>query len=85
MAKLNITMDDRLLEKMDNYADKNYMTRSGLIALCCNQFLNQQEVYGLIQDMSSTLKKISDKGVIDDSLQKDLDKFLEVCRIACPR
>ena len=31
--KVQISIDDELVKRVDNYADKNYLTRSGLISL----------------------------------------------------
>ena len=81
MAKVNITMDDRLLEKIDIYADENFMTRSGMIALGCTQFLNQQEAFGLVKRMSVVLDKIADTGTVDADTMKELEDFERICKL----
>ena len=35
--KVNISLDDELMKRLDDYADRNYMSRSGLISLACTQ------------------------------------------------
>ena len=42
--KVNITLDDELMARVDRYADENYMSRSGLISLATTQFLNQYDI-----------------------------------------
>lgn len=33
--KVQISFNDALLQQVDDYCDKNYMTRSGFFQLCC--------------------------------------------------
>ena len=42
--KVNVSIDEELMARIDRYADENYMSRSGLITLACTQYLNQFEV-----------------------------------------
>ena len=81
MAKVNITMDDRLLEKIDAYADQNFMSRSGMISLGCTQYLNQQEAFSLVKRMSVVLEKIAETGNVDAETRNELDDFERVCRM----
>ena len=69
--KLGIALNDELLERIDRYADENYMSRSGLISLACTQFLNASEVTLAVKDLALCVRKIADNNEIDDeSLQK---------------
>lgn len=43
MAKVQISLDDELLERIDFYAKKTYATRSGLIARVLVEFLDEKE------------------------------------------
>ena len=63
--KVNITLDDELMKRVDKYADENYMSRSGLISLATTQFLNASDVTTAIKDMSIAMRKIADKAVVD--------------------
>lgn len=79
--KINISLDDDLVARIDNYADNNYMSRSGLISLACSQFLNSNEVILAIKDISLCIKKISDNGSLDaESLEKleDFERFAKM-------
>lgn len=73
--KVQITLDDDLMSRVDNYADENYMSRSGLISLAVTQFLNAADVTRAVKDMSFAMRKIADTGTIDEDTQKQLDDF----------
>lgn len=79
--KVQISLDDNLMTRIDAYADANYMSRSGLISLATAQFLNQAEMMLLIKEMSLAMRKIADSGKVDkDTLEKleDLERFCKV-------
>lgn len=73
--KVNVSLDDDLLTRIDNYADKNYMSRSAFISLACVQYLSQVEVLMLIKDMSLAMRKIADTGTCDQEILKQLEDF----------
>ncbi len=59
-TKVNITLDEDLMKRVDAYADDNYLTRSGLVSLALTQFLNQYDVCRAITDISVSMRKISE-------------------------
>lgn len=73
--KLQISLDDKLVDRIDRYAEDNYMSRSGLISFATSQYLNQNELMGLIKDMSLAMHKIAESGSLDDNSIKQLDDF----------
>lgn len=75
MAKVQISIDDKLLQRIDNFAEENYMSRSGLISLATAQYLNANEVVILIKDMSLAMRKIADSGEIDNETMEKLEDF----------
>ena len=81
MAKVQISIDDKLLERADRYAEENYMSRSGLIALATSQYLNTNEVMFLVKDMSLAMRKIADSGEIDEETSQKLEDFERVCKM----
>ena len=81
MAKIQISIDDRLLEKVDSYVDQYYTTRSGLISQSINQYLIQQEAYSLVKQMSVTMQKIADKGEVDKDVVEELEDFHRICKL----
>ena len=64
--KVNITLDDQLMKRVDEYADQNYMSRSGLISLATTQFLNAADVTAAFKDMTLCMRKIADNNAVDE-------------------
>lgn len=81
MAKVQISIDDKLLERIDKYADNNYTSRSGLISLGMAEYLNSREVIGLVKDMSLAVRKIADNSVVDDKTMEQLEDFERTCKM----
>lgn len=75
MAKVQISIDDELLSRLDEYSDNHYMTRSGVIAYAVNNLLLQEEAQQLFRNISLAMKTIADTGTITDEQKKDLDDF----------
>lgn len=80
-VKVNITLDEELISRIDGYADDNYMSRSSLISLACTQFLNSVDVTRAIQDMSLAMRKIADSGGIDDDARRQLEDFERISKM----
>lgn len=79
--RISISIDDNLLKLVDDYADQNFISRSGLITLVLNQFLQNQQAVNYLKDLSASFRKISETNKVDDetlSLLKDLEKFAEM-------
>lgn len=79
--KLQISLDDELVSRIDGYADGNYMSRSGLISLACVEFLNKNEMVSAITRMSIAIQKIASTGVVDEETQKQLEDFERLSRL----
>lgn len=79
--KVQISLDDKLLERIDTFAKDNYMSRSGLISFASNQFLNSAELTGLMKDMSLAMRKIADNGDVDAETIQQLEDFERLCKI----
>ena len=75
MAKVQISIDDSLLARLDEYADRNFTTRSGAISLACNQLIMTDDVRRSIRTISIAMKRISESNVIDDQSKEDLKAF----------
>lgn len=73
--KVQITLDDALMERVDSYADTNYMSRSGLISLALTQYLNAADVTTAIKDMALCMRKIADNGTVDHETMEQLEDF----------
>lgn len=80
--KVQISLDDALMGRIDNYADDNYMSRSGLISLACTQFLNQMDAFRAIKEMAVCMRKIADTGKVDHETMEqleDMERLAKLC------
>lgn len=59
--RLNITLKPDLLERMDNYVAENGMSRSALISIAVNQYLNAVQAMPSVQKIFSGLADIVEK------------------------
>lgn len=81
MAKVQISIDDDLLQRIDSFADSNYMSRSGFFTLASCQFLNSNEMMLAIKDMSLTMRRIADSGSIDEDTERKLEDFERMAKM----
>ena len=79
--KVNITLDEELMRRVDEYAEENYLNRSSLVSLATTQFLNAADVTKAIKDMAFAMRKIADNGEIDDETRKELEDFERLSRM----
>ena len=80
-VKVNITMDEELLQRVESFADENYLTRSGLITLATSQYLLQAEASRALIDMSLAMRKIADSGTVTDEQLRQLEDFERFARM----
>ena len=81
MAKIQISLDDELLKRVDTYADDNYMSRSGLITLATTQFLNANEVTKAIVSLNTSMQKIADTGNLDPETMEQLEDWQRLANL----
>lgn len=79
--KMQISLDDSLVRRIDDYADRNYMSRSGLISLATTQYLNSNEMILAIKDMAVCMRKIADTGTVDHETVEQLEDFERLAKI----
>lgn len=81
MAKINISINDDLLARADNFADENYTSRSGLITTALAEYLNSRELMGLIKNMSLAVNKIAETGNVDDETMQMIRDFERMTKL----
>lgn len=84
-VKINITLDDELMRRIDVYAEENYLNRSSLISLATTQFLNSADVVKAVKDMAFSMRKIADSGKIDDESRRQLEDFERLSKMLVSR
>lgn len=77
--RVNMTLNDELLKRLDTYAKANYMNRSSVVSFACNQFLMANELQSLLVDMKRAMQKIADCGTVPEEQMKELEKFEMLC------
>lgn len=81
MAKINISIDDELLAKIDKLAEENYTSRSGFICIGMNEFVQHKEITSAIKSMSYSFAKIASNGSLDDETLQELDTIQKYCEL----
>lgn len=79
--KVQISLDDDLVQRIDSYADSVYMSRSGMITQACVQYLNQNELVASLHRISLACEKVASSGQVDEETMKQLDEFQRLVRM----
>lgn len=75
MAKFQVSMDDELATRLEEYADRHFMTRSGVVTMACNQLLLTEDVQRSIKTIALAMRRIADSNKIDDKSKEELREF----------
>ena len=70
--KVQITLDDALVSRLDEYAEDNYLSHSGCISLALSQYLNAADVTKAIKDIAISMRKIADTGKVSAEQMEQL-------------
>lgn len=73
--KVGITLDEELMQRVDEYAEENYLNRSSLISIATTQYLNAADVTKAIREMTLVMRKIADTGMVDEDTKRQLEDF----------
>lgn len=83
--KVQVSLADELMERIDEYSAENYLSRSGLVSLACTQYLNAVEVTKAITDIAISIRKVADTGVLDDETRRELEDFERLAKMLAGR
>lgn len=81
--KINITIPDELLERVNHFCEDNYLKKSTVFQLGVAQFINQKEAVSALRSMAVALEKIADEGKIDEEAQRELADLQRLCQVIC--
>lgn len=74
--KLAITVSDELLERMDDFAKRNGLTRSGLIAVSVSQYINALEAQPHLNKVLAMLAAAAEgKPVTIEAIEAEMAKI----------
>lgn len=76
--KVNVTINDELLAKIDKKSDEMFMSRSGFISLACSEKLQSLEAVELLAEMTAAFKAIAVQGAVDEDTVAKLEVLLSV-------
>lgn len=79
--KVNISIDDELMNKVDAYIEQNYMSRSGFFSMLANQHFQALQVTESLKDITLSIRKVADNNEIDDETQKKLEDFERLTKL----
>lgn len=79
--KVQLSLNDGLASRMDEYAEENYLSRSGLVTIAVTQYLNQMQVISAVKEMSLAMRKIADKGNVDEVTMEQLEDFERISKM----
>lgn len=79
--KISVSIDEELMKRIDEYADDNYLSRSGAMSMACNQFLNEAEAGKGLKVMAEALKKMAETGKADAESMKKLEDFEKLVKL----
>ena len=79
--KVNISVPIELLERIDEYADENYISRTAVFCLATNQYLVAAEMQKMFKELAKLFKKFQTSNEIDDEFRDKLDEFENLCTL----
>ena len=77
-AKVQISIDETLLKKLDDFADRSFCTRSGAIAMAVSQLVMQDELQRSIRTMAMAMQRIAENNEIDEQSKQELAQLQAV-------
>ena len=78
--KINITINDELLSRVDELAKEQYMSRSGFIAQAVVNYMNQQESMKMIRMMTKAMQRIAETGTVSEETKKEFEQIQQFCQ-----
>ena len=79
--KVQMSLNDELVKRVDKYAADNYLTRSATVSIALSQFLSAHELTAFVRDISLAMRKIADTGVVDDDVMRKLEDFDRMAKL----
>lgn len=81
MAKVTITMPDELLTSLDDYADRNFTTRSGAITMMVNGYLTSRQLTGQLAQIANALETVAAGQQLSEEEQQQLAGFAALSKL----
>ena len=80
--KIEISIDDGLLHEVDDYCERNYLSRSALISQSLNPIINQDKMIDSLKNVAIAVRTCAEKGEkIDEETKREIETFETLCKI----
>lgn len=81
MAKITISLQDELLDKLDNHCEKNFSTRSAFISQSINNTLLSLEIPEALNKICFLFEQVAKDKEIDENTKQDLFKLKTIAEV----
>lgn len=81
MAKITISLQDELLEKLDNHCKNNFTSRSGFISQSINNTLLTFEIPEALNKICFLFEQVAKDKEIDEKTMQDLLKIKTIAEV----
>lgn len=75
--RINVTMPEDLISRLDEYAQENHVSRSALICMASSQFLMAHEMRSTLREIKNAMKSIAETKDLTEEQSKQMD---DICR-----
>lgn len=82
--KVQMSLNDELVQRLDKYAKENYLSRSSVMSIAVNQYLNSADIVSYIRDMDLAMRKIAETGKVSKEDLAQLQDFEKVAKVFIP-
>lgn len=80
-AKVQISIDEGLLARLDEFADRNFCTRSGAVSMAVSQLVLQDELQRSLRSMALAMQRIAENGELDEQSKNDMKQIQALVQI----
>ena len=74
-TKIQISVEEDLLKRVDDYADEHYTSRSGVFALGADQLISADEMKKVIKRVTQAMETMAQGQTLTKEQQEDLERF----------
>ena len=77
-TKINITMPEELVAKIEEFAGKTSQTKSGFICQACRKYIDSIRYFTMLEELQKAYERLGQKYNDDDKTIAELNKMLSV-------
>ena len=77
-TKINITMPEELVSKIEDFANKTAQTKSGFICQACRKYIDSIRYFSMLEEMQNAYERLGQKYSDDEKIMSELRNMLSV-------